>query len=303
MGCFRPITGYRGSNGMVFKRSESTGIPLTVSCGTCIGCKLDRSKQWAVRCMHEVQTTEAAGRPSCFITLTYAPEHLPPNGELRKQDFQKFMKKVRKKHKCRYYHCGEYGENTGRPHYHAIIFGWDFKPWTKVGVSPAGYDYFQSDELTALWKKGLVSVGNVTFESAAYVARYIMKKQYGNNKSPNHAVVDTETGELLPLQEEYTTMSLKPAIGLDWLKKYHKDVYSQDFCVINSPKGVKKIKPPRYYDKVVFEHDPELGERIKLQRKKAARVRKSESTPERLATREKVLQIKANKLHRSHDAY
>ncbi len=113
MTCYSPIAGYRsrtagtaGGYGIVFKKEQSNGQKIEVACGQCIGCRLDKSKEWAIRCVHEAQMHEA----NCFITLTYNAENLPSDGSLVKEHFQKFMKRLRKTtpQKIRYFHC----ENT-----------------------------------------------------------------------------------------------------------------------------------------------------------------------------------------------
>ena len=132
MTCYHPLTAYwaiskNGDRSITFDINKScgSGAVIKLPCGQCVGCRLERSRQWAVRCMHEASLYKR----NCFITLTYSNEYLPPNMSLVKSDFQKFMKRLRKRcgSSVRYYYCGEYGENFGRPHYHAILFGFDFK--------------------------------------------------------------------------------------------------------------------------------------------------------------------------------
>ena len=133
MPCYRPIKGYRsrrlnaetGKRPVVFNpRDGFYDQPVDLPCGQCIGCRLERSRQWAIRCVHEASLHER----NCFITLTYRDECLPTNGSLDLDAFQKFMKRLRRRfgEGVRFFHCGEYGENFGRPHYHAILFNLDF---------------------------------------------------------------------------------------------------------------------------------------------------------------------------------
>jgi hypothetical protein len=199
---------------------------------------------------------------SCFITLTFNQEELdkrsnPASVDVR--DFQLFMKRLRKKHKnIRFFHCGEYGEQNKRPHYHALIFGYEF-PDRKLWQTRNKQKYYRSEELEKLWPYGHVVIGEVTFTSCAYVARYIMKKQKGKNAEEHY--FNKETGELI--EPEYCTMSRKPGIGYDWFKKFKTDVYPNDYCVING----KKIRPPRYYDNLLSEEEKE---EIKNKRKEKA---------------------------------
>lgn len=249
--------------------------------------------------MHEVDYFDQKGLPSSFVTLTYSPENLPPNGELVKSDFQKFFKRLRRKWPekgLRYYMCGEYGSENLRPHYHSIVFGTDFRPWEPLNLSPWNKEpYYTSPSLSERWGLGHVQVAPVTFESAAYVARYIMKKAYGQ-ASPQVARTDLKTGELQELEPEYTKMSRFPPIGEKWLQKYHADVYPHDFCVLSDG---RKVKPPKAYDRFMQQKFPALMDEIKQQRRESAQERAKDSTPERLAVREEVQRLRANKLVRS----
>lgn len=186
MPCYKPLDAWRPDRSAVSKRlmfeynpkyCGQTMPDLQVPCGQCVGCRLERSRQWAIRCMHEAQMH----KQNCFITLTYDDKHLPEDHGLHYKHFQDFMKRLRKKYGAgiRFYMCGEYGEQLGRPHFHACIFGMDFadkKLWKTTGSKSKLY---RSAELEKLWTFGFSSVGDVNFESAAYVARYIMKKVTG----------------------------------------------------------------------------------------------------------------------------
>lgn len=183
MPCFKPLEAYRPrdtrSKKLIFSYNPKTCdsiTPIMLPCGQCVGCRLERSRQWALRCVHESKMH----KDNCFITLTYATEHLPPDSSLHYPDFQKFMKRLRKKYGegIRFYMCGEYGENFGRPHFHACLFGHNFTD-LKLWKETNGQKLYRSKELEQLWPFGHSSVGSVTFESAAYVARYIMKKITG----------------------------------------------------------------------------------------------------------------------------
>lgn len=186
MPCYKPLDAWRpdsstGSKKLIFSYNSKTCNSLTphlqVPCGRCVGCRLERSRQWAIRCVHEASLHEK----NCFITLTYNDENLPADQSLHYEPFQLFMKRLRKKYGSgiRFYMCGEYGEKLARPHFHACLFGHDFddkKVWKKTD---AGSVLYRSAELEKLWPFGYSSVGDVSFESAAYVARYIMKKITG----------------------------------------------------------------------------------------------------------------------------
>lgn len=178
---WRPVKSTRSKNPFIFsyhpEKCSSVSPDLTLPCGQCIGCRLERSRQWAVRCVHEA----SLHKRNCFITLTYNNDHLPEDRGLHYDHFQLFMKRLRKKYGegIRFYMCGEYGEKLGRPHFHACLFNHDFSDKTPWKTTETGFKLFRSKELEELWPYGYSSVGAVSFESAAYVARYIMKKVNG----------------------------------------------------------------------------------------------------------------------------
>lgn len=289
MPCFSPCKGYRsrevnpktGKHGITFDKSRSIGgIEVTFACGQCTGCRLDRAKQWAIRCVHEAQLHDT----NSYITLTYSDDHLPELSSLRLRDFQLFMKRLRKARapeKVRFFHCGEYGYSGKRginPHYHAILFGTSFedlKPWKK---NKQGDWLYKSDELEDLWELGSCSAGAVTFQSAAYVARYIMKKVTGEKADDYY---DGRT-------PDYITMSRRPGIGSEWILQFHKDIYPHDYVVIEG----RKLKPPRYYDKFIQDNAGPLWDGIKASRKQIGKLNPEDKTKDRLRVREQVLQAK-----------
>ncbi len=203
--------------------------------------------------MHENQMHEE----SCFITLTMNNEYLESRENpysLDKSEFQRFMKRLRKRYgkEVRYFHCGEYGEKNSRPHYHAIIFGMDFEDKELFSVRDE-IKLYTSETLAELWPHGFVTIGSVTMESCAYVARYVCKKQKGKNAEKHYIRWDPLTGEGIPIEPEYATMSRKPGIGKTWLDNYKNDVYPHDYVVIKK----HKIRPPRFYDKQLTEQELE----------------------------------------------
>lgn len=289
MPCYRPIQGYRARDGRGITFNPSAGyrdLPVQVSCGQCIGCRLEKSRQWAVRCMHEAQMH----KENSFLTLTYDDKHLPPDGSLRKKDFQDFMKRLRKKfrpRKVRYLHCGEYGENTHRPHYHALLFGLGF-PDEEVLSRADGRLLRSSVILEKLWGQGFCTIGDVTFESAAYVARYALKKVTGPAAKEHYKTLNPETGEITEIEPEYITMSRRPGIGAEWYSKFKADVYPEDELVTNG----HPQKPPRFYDTLLEKEEPETLEAIKRRRIAEADKWSKDQTPERLEVREKVTQAR-----------
>jgi hypothetical protein len=300
MPCYSPLEGWKsrtlnktGKRSIVFNvKYGYADLPIKVPCGQCIGCRLERSRQWAIRCHHEASQHEE----NCFITLTYNDKNLPENGSLDKRAFQLFMKRLRKKYepkKIRFFHCGEYGELHQRPHYHACLFGLDFKD-KKLWQITKEIPLYTSKELQELWPYGFSTIGQVTFKSAAYVARYIMKKVTGDKAEQHYQVTDPQTGEITQRTPEYTTMSRRPGIGKNWLEKYEADVYPGDFVVIAG----KKMRPPKFYDRQYEIADPKTWTRIKSRRKINAKKNPEENTTERLTVRRKVKEAQAELLKR-----
>lgn len=290
MPCYKPLKGWRskepnpsGKYSLTFKAREAwLENRLEIPCGQCIGCRLERSRRWAIRCVHEASLHEA----NSFVTLTYSPEFLPPDGSLNKRHFQLFMKRLRESispQRVRYFHCGEYGESYGRPHYHACLFGYE-PPDKKFLSSQNGNDLFTSEALDKLWELGKTFIGAVTFESAAYVARYIVKKITGPAAQRHYA--------RLGLQPEYVTMSRRPGIAKPWYDKFKDDVYPRDYVVIRG----KQMSPPKYYEGLLEKEDPDAHRHLK--RMKAIKRNPSENTHERLRVREIVKQSSINQLKR-----
>lgn len=198
--------------------------------------------------------------------------------------------------KIRFFHCGEYGEKYGRPHYHAILFGIDFDD-KQLHTIINGNRLYTSPTLEKLWPYGYSSIGNVTFESAAYVARYIMKKVTGDQADEHYSVINEETGEILYKQPEYTTMSRRPGIAAGWFEQYADDVYPKDFVTVRG----KKMRPPKFYDRLMEKTRPYEIEDIKAARVEKAREHSLNNTPERLHVREQVQKLKLKQLPRKLD--
>lgn len=313
MPCYHPLAGFRsksvhpktgkplmfvGSGDAAHPGKEYIGIP----CGRCIGCRLERSRQWALRCVHESKLY----KDNCFITLTFRDDDIVRNHSLDKDDFVLFMKKLRQfdcryrwlpkfqkyvlghrfmwrtKSNVRFFHCGEYGEKLKRPHHHACLFNFDFKDKFLWSVRN-GVRLYRSKALEKLWPYGFSTVGDVTFESAAYVARYVMKKINGD-------MADKHYDGLVP---EYVTMSRKPGIGKLWFDKYKTDVYPHDYVVVNGHKS----KPPRFYDENFLLTDKDEFEIIKSNRKEAAKDN-PHNAYSRLRSREVVTEARVANLRR-----
>lgn len=260
-----------------------------IPCGRCDGCRLAYSKQWANRCLMELESHDSA----FFVTLTYNDQFVPKSyytdGDgvcqmsltLQKRDFQLFMKRLRQEFshdRIRFFASGEYGDNTFRPHYHAILFGLHLDDLTPSGKSPEGFQYYYSPRFQRCWSQqvnllgdrskqapyqemGYALVAPVTWETCAYVARYTMKKLRGNQRF---------FYEEFSLEPPFSLMSLKPGIGADYLRN-HPDIYDYSYINLMTEKGGKKVPHPRYLDKLFeVEHPTELAE-IKATRERMAR--------------------------------
>ncbi len=245
--------------------------PLELACGSCQGCKDHHSRMWAVRCVHEAQMH----KQNCFITLTYNDENVPKDGSLCLADWQKFAKRLRREAgPFRFFHCGEYGADNLRPHYHACIFGLDFIADRGLWKDDGKFPLFRSPLLDKTWGLGFATVGALSFKSAAYVARYVMKKASGNDEVSRNG-----------LRPEYVTMSRRPGIGSAWFKQFKSDVYPSDECVVEG----KRYRPPRFYDSLLGAEELDV---YKVKRRRAVVNRSKDLSPERLVVREKCLEAR-----------
>lgn len=228
MPCYYPIDVWRakapnpsGKTGISFSpRDADVSQPLQVPCGKCTGCRADQALMWSIRAYHE--STQHVN--NSFITLTYDDAHLPEDGKIVKKDLQDFFKRLRKRlhpQKIRYIACGEYGEQTRRPHYHAIIFGEDFTS-DRIDLSDSLYSSYI---LTETWQSGQVSIAPVTMSSICYVCGYVTKK-----------IGDADT---------FSLMSRRPGIGHRWLEKYSDDIARTGSVTIE---GREFPVPKRYLD-------------------------------------------------------
>ncbi|AXL14815.1 replication initiator protein [Microviridae sp.] len=310
MPCYSPLKGYKNeeTGGIVF-RSQGTKETMEVACGQCLGCRLDRARMWSFRIVHEASLHQHTGGNS-FVTLTYDDDRIPEDWSLRKEHFQKFMKRLRKKYpqkKIKYYHCGEYGKicrhgfdlekqkcplcNLGRPHYHAILFNHSFDD-EYIYANQGGTDRRSSKQLEETWGHGFVDVGDVTMQSAAYTARYVMKKQTGEAAKDHYQSI-TPDGEIIPLQPEYSTMS--NGIGLTWYQKYKGDIFPSDEVPVPGMGVFKKV--PRYYDEKMRLEDEQLYTSIKHKRKEA--LDQQDTSGERLQSKYRVKKAQIQNLKRN----
>lgn len=246
MACFRPRVMQQRANG-TFGFGDRPGdlASVRVACGKCVGCQLDRSAAWSLRCQHEASLYDL----NCFVTLTYDDEHVPADGSLRYPDVQGFLKRLRARSPgdhpgpdgrfpIRFFCAGEYGSQTERPHYHLLLFNFDFSD-----RKPVGKYLYESETLADLWPHGLSSVGSVTPASASYVAQYCVKKLL----PPAEGDVPSFYGRWLAYggrAREFVQMSRRPGLGSWWYQQFGSDVLPRDFVVDSSG---KKHRVPRFY--------------------------------------------------------
>lgn len=263
---------------------------VTIPCSRCIGCRLEYSRQWANRCMLELQYHKS----SYFVTLTYNEHFVPrsyygnsdtgealPSLTLRKTDFQKFMKRLRKAFPdqlIRFFMCGEYGPETFRPHYHVILFGLELDDLVLYKQS-RGFSYYTSAKLQRCWSSlltrkqdgspqyaemGRCLIANVTWETCAYTARYITKKLTG-------PAADFYSD--FNLEVPFTLMSRKPGIARQYYDD-HPDVMEYEYINVKTDKGGRKFRPPKYYDVLFDAEEPERSAERKALRREMAEAAK-----------------------------
>lgn len=285
MSCYRPLLGkfqgYEDGKPQYKILPYSAGEPATfpdvnVPCGHCIGCRLDKSRQWADRMMLELDHSKTA----IFLTLTYDDFNIPvactlDDGSvlftLNKRDVQLFMKRLRKAfsgREIRFYLAGEYGTETHRPHYHLILFGLslsDFPDIQPVRRNFFGQLLYKSDIMYNIWKLGHVALAEVSWQTCAYVARYCVKKM--------SADVSRETFESFGLQSEFALMSRKPGIA-GFYALEHPDLIERSKQYFSDPNGVSprtSCQTPKFVFEKLSLTNPDLYDTIKKQRQAYAR--------------------------------
>ena len=260
---------------------------MKVPCGECEGCQEAYSKEWAVRCLLEAQEHEH----NYFITLTYDEYNIPRDdeivdektgviyendnwmqGHLVKNHWRKFEKDLRRYWEyhynhtgIRFYACGEYGGQTQRPHYHAILMNFPI-PLDKLKVHSMsnGNPIFECEIIEKIWGKGFISLAEVNWDTCAYVARYVMKKQKGKMTRERYF----ETGKT----PEFVLMSRRPGIAQAYAAKNLQNIYSNDEIIIKGHREkIQPVKPPKYYDRLFDKEHHELMEKIKEKRKAIAK--------------------------------
>lgn len=247
--------------------------------------------------MHEAALFE----DNCFLTLTYDDEHLPEDLSVDVRAMQLFLKRLRKRFGSgiRFVYCGEYGETTERPHYHAILFNIDFSD-KKLFKIVNGNRLYTSECLNSIWSNGNCLIGSVSFESAAYVARYVLKKVTGKAAASHYSFVDSD-GVVHQRKPEFFQPSRRPGVGSAWLSKFSSDVFKEFEDGAKAGVVVRGVlcRPPRFYEELLRTTDPQLYDEIKFQREVLGSKFSEHSTPERLRVREAVKRAQISTLKRS----
>lgn len=236
MPCYHPIPARRVIGGPWILNPPLGEADATIPCGTCLGCRTRIQLDWTHRCTHEA----SAYQHNSFITLTYDDTHLPR--ELQPHHLTNFIKRLRKAQTrnnqilteesgIRYLACGEYGDKTQRPHYHANLFNCAFKDQQRYS-----HDLYESPTLTKLWGYGTAKLAAFSPATAGYVAGYIT--QHGRR------LYTDEDGVLL--EPPFKRQSTRPAIGRRWIEKHAADI--QHGYLIHEG---KKTPIPRYYKKIL----------------------------------------------------
>ena len=235
---------------------------LLLPCGKCYSCSCDYARMWSSRIMLEASNYDH----NCFITLTYSDSFCPD--KLYKRDFQLFMKRLRKEiGKCRFFACGELGDKSLRPHFHAIIFGFDFPDKVELQKSASGNIIYRSALLEKLWPFGISSIGTVTPESSQYVAKYSLKRKTSGVNSG-----------------EFVLMSRRPGIGF---YNYDESIWDTDRLYLNG----RNYKPPRFFEKIADKNHSQSYFIAKCQRENRSKQRVSSKYLYNLDREEQALKL------------
>lgn len=315
MACYHPLKAFyrindNGKKDIVFVKTKDDivgydssgnvyGTPIDIPCGQCVGCRLEYSRQWAVRCVLESMQY----KDNYFVTLTYNDEFLPKQENMRidkstgevvgsfissslvPDELTKFMKDLRRYFEhhlnftgIRFFACGEYGPKHMRPHFHIILFNCPIPDLEFFKNSFNGDTYWTSELLERIWSvkvghdssgkpiyksKGYVCVASCNYNTCSYVARYMLKKQKGLNSDYYFN---------LGLYPPFTRCSRMPGIAKSYYDKNSEKIYMYDQLCFTGADGVaKKVRPPKYFDRLYDIESPDDLKRIKEKRSESAK--------------------------------
>jgi len=266
MCCFHPFPAWRRSDDTKLDFVENsknakyhTGDMFMLPCGQCQGCLIDRANDWATRCYCENKTST----DSCYVTFTYNDENLPKDRSLNKKDMTDFWKRLRYYNpnaKIRYIYCGEYGDELERPHYHAIIYNYRPKDLKFYKYNYNEDKLFTSKTLKKIWGKGFVIIGDVTYQSSAYVTRYVTKKIFGKHAEEHYQ------GKV----KEFIETSRNGGIGIQYWEENKKEIIKNRGLYIKIKNKAKLKNIPKYYMKKLKEENLEMFEEIQFERMEKA---------------------------------
>lgn len=290
MSCYHPLIGiYTGeytskgknkikiigsADNYTIEEFKKNGNGILIPCGKCIGCRLDYSRKWADRMMLELETN----RKAVFLTLTYNTDALlgkdifgkdrevlvsefyndgtPKYATLSKRDAQLFMKRLRKEFgnvSVRFYLAGEYGDKNYRPHLHCILFGIDIDSIGDCvlhGYNGLNQPYYISKRMYKVWRNGNVLVCPVSWNTCAYVSRYVTKKINGMLFDEKYAFRN--------VIQEFALMSRNPGLGYDYLR-LHPNCLDYSSINLTTSEGGKKIEIPQYYLRIINNENEKNG--------------------------------------------
>lgn len=244
---------------------------VPIPCGKCIGCRIDKARQWASRLMLEKEYST----DTWFITLTYDNDHLVAGSEpvkvptgrtykngkpvmikqfpnvahsghmtLNKQDYVNFNKRLRKKfgEGVRFFIAGEYGEKNNRPHLHGIYFNLPLDD-LEVFKTVHGVPYYTSKTISELWPFGFHLIGKVSYDTCAYVSRYVTKKLHD---------VDVDKYREEGIEREFCAMSRNPGIASQWFNDHHEKLDSKSYIItVSTSNGAVQFSSPKYFDHLI----------------------------------------------------
>lgn len=179
-------------------------------CGQCMPCRVNKRRIWSHRIMLEGKLWPY----NTMATLTYSDENVPRledgRGILVVKHIQDWLKRIRKAYepeRLRYFACGEYGDNTWRPHYHVMLFNYPNCAYGTSRYSVGKANCCSAcDTVRDTWGFGNVMLCELSDSTSSYIAGYVTKKM-------THA----DDPRLKGLTPEFSRMSLKPGIGADFM--------------------------------------------------------------------------------------
>lgn len=174
-------------------------------CGQCLPCRFNSRRVWTHRLILESKQHEH----NAFITLTYDDNHLPAGGSLDPKECRYWLDRMRKRvgySSLRFYLVGEYGDLSFRPHYHVALFGFPCCEFGETRLDlrrrPLANCCQSCTIVHETWARGNIFVGELSIESAQYVAGYVTKKMTSK--------FDERLGGRYP---EFSRQSRMPGIG------------------------------------------------------------------------------------------